>query len=162
MRGSEGSTDRCAISVRDSGELVVRASDLAAGEGVTVYAAEGAAGDATPEPPGPPAAAPPPPGADPLAVGAVAGALALLAGLGTLRLLRRAGREQLPATGMPAAAIGADARIDLDELAAAATPSPELPVAVGAALGGVLLAGSVADRHRAAWLLTRRRPAPSS
>ena len=153
VRGSEGSTGRCAISARDSGELVVRAEGLDAGEGVTVYATPGAALDGTPALPDPPAAAPGRPGAVPVALGALAGVLALLAGLPVSRLLRRAGRERVPAVGLPAAV--PDARIDLSDLAAAATPSPSLPGSLDPAQGGVLLAGTVEKQHRAAWLLAQ-------
>jgi hypothetical protein len=131
-----------------------RIDRLAAGEGVTVYATAGsplAVAPALPAVPGPPST---PSDLNPLVPGALAGVFTLLAAGATAWLLRRAGRERVPAVGVPALAPpGGQARIDLEDLAGYATASATLPAGLTPAQGGVLLAERVTDEHKAAWLL---------
>ncbi|MGY1814365.1 DUF2207 domain-containing protein [Blastococcus sp. SYSU D00820] len=152
--GTTGSTDACTIGEAAPGHLVARVEELAAGEGVTVTATAGAALAAAPAVPDPPRSAPDRSGVDPIAPAALAGGLTLLLALATARVLRRAGRERVPASGIPVvAAPGEEARVDLAELGTYATPSATLPAGLSAAQGGVLLAGAVHSQHQAAWLL---------
>jgi hypothetical protein len=154
VAGTSGSTASCDVTQAEPGALVARVDGLAVGQGATVYATEGTALPAAPALPAPPATAPVHTGARPLIGATASGVLALLVGTGTGRLLRRAGRERLPDVGIPAgAAPGEEARIDLADLEARATPSPTLPAGLTAAQGGVLLADRVEDAHEAAWLV---------
>jgi hypothetical protein len=154
VAGAAGATDACAIRPTGPGQLLARADALKAGEGVTVQATAGAPLDRTSALPAPPAAAAPTPGTDPLVPGALAGAVALLVAAAGSRLIRRAGRERVPTVGIPATAPpGEEARIDLEQLARYAAPSPFLPETLSPAQGGVLLTGGVLDRHKAAWLI---------
>src|SRR3954452_12693239 len=151
--GAVGATDACAVRQTGPGQLAARADALDAGEGVTVYATAGAPLDRTSALPAPPAA-PPTSGLDPLVPGALAGAVALLGAAVGSRLIRRAGRERVPAVGIPVTAPpGEEARIDLEKLAGYAAPSPSLPETLSPAQGGVLLTGGVLDQHKAAWLI---------
>ena len=155
VAGTSGSTDRCAIDESEPGHLVAHVDQVPAGQGVTVYATAGeplATAPAQPEPPAPVASSRT--GASPVVLGLVAVVLALLAGLLTMRVLRRAGRERVPATGIPAlGAPGEEARIDLEELGSYAAPTSTLPAGLSAAQGGVLLADGVRNEHKAAWLV---------
>jgi len=155
MRGrGAGSKNPCTVRQTTPGHLVARIDGLHAGEGVTVRATAGAPLDRAPALPAPPTAAPPRPGIDPLLPAVLAGALALLAAAGTSRLVRRAGRERVPTVGIPVTtAPGEEARIDMEELAGYAAPSPSLPETLPPAQGGVLLHGRVLDQHKAAWLI---------
>ena len=154
--GATGSTAACPVREAEPGSLVAAVSGLSGHEGVTVYATAGAALGATPALPAPPAAAPAPPGTDPLVVGGLAAALALLVALVGSRWIRRAGRERVPTVGLPVTAPpGEEARIDLSELARYATPSPSLPDGLPPPQGGILLADGVLDRHKAAWLIAQ-------
>jgi hypothetical protein len=90
----------------------------------------------------------------PFLPGVLAGGIALLAVALASGVVRRAGRECLPTAGMPIiGSPGEQARIDLADLAEHVTRSPSLPAGLSPAQGGVLLAGRVLDRHKAAWLL---------
>ncbi|WP_456598899.1 DUF2207 domain-containing protein [Blastococcus sp. SYSU DS0616] len=152
--GEGGSTDPCDVEPAGPGLLSARLDSLDAGEGVTVSATTGAALDGAPALPAPPATAPPAGGTGPLLPGAVAGLATLLAAAGALAVIRRAGRERVPAVGIPVtSAPGQDARIDLATLADHAVPSPSLPGSLPPAHGGVLLAGSVTPAHKTAWLI---------
>ncbi|MGY2082822.1 DUF2207 domain-containing protein [Blastococcus sp. SYSU DS0539] len=152
--GEPGSTEPCDVEQAEPGRLVARVDALDAGEGVTVAGTTGDALDGAPALPAPPAPAPPADGADPLLPGALAGGLALLAAAVTLAAIRRAGRERVPAAGIPVtSAPGEEARVDLAVLADHAAPSPTLPAGLSPAQGGVLLAGSVTTAHKAAWLI---------
>src|SRR3954453_13925809 len=154
VAGAPGSANPCTVRQSAPGHLVARIDALHAGEGVTVGATAGAPLDRAPALPAPPTAPPPRPGIDPLLPAVLAGALALLAAAGTSRLVRRAGRERVPTVGIPVTtAPGEEARIDMEELAGCAAPSPSLPEARPQAEGGVLLHGRVLDRHKAAWLI---------
>jgi hypothetical protein len=151
VTGVAGSIAPWPIEQIQPGSLVVRTDRLAAGEGVTVYATAGSPLTAAPALPAVPAA---PSTDNPLVPGVLAGALTLLAAAATARLLRRAGRERLPAVGVAALAPpGGQARIDLEDLAGYVTASATLPAALTPAQGGMLLADRVTDEHRAAWLL---------
>ncbi len=153
--GGEGARGGCELRLTAPGHLVAEAGSLAAGDGVTVSATVGAALDAAPAVPVPPAAAPAEPGIDPLVPAAVAGLLALLAAALVSRVVRRAGREHVPSSGLPSAvgSSGGEARIDFEELGGLAVPSASLPRDISPAQGGVLISGSVAERHKAAWLV---------
>jgi hypothetical protein len=154
VAGVRGSTNPCTVRQATPGHLVARIDGVHAGEGVTVRATAGAPLDRAPALPAPPTAAPPRPGIDPLLPAVLAGALALLAAAGTSRLVRRAGRERVPTVGIPVTtAPGEEARIDMEELAGYAAPSPSLPETLPPAQGGVLLHGRVLDQHKAAWLI---------
>ncbi|TKJ18513.1 hypothetical protein A6V29_11560 [Blastococcus sp. CCUG 61487] len=153
--GNRGTAGGCALRRTAPGHLVARVDSLAAGEGVTVYATEGRALDAAPAAPTAPSAAPDEPGIDPLVPAALAGLLALLAGGFVSRAVRRAGREHVPSAGLPTvvASSGGEARIDFEDLGGFATPSASIPRDLSPAQGGVLLTGSVAERHKVAWLV---------
>jgi hypothetical protein len=155
VRGKTASTESCDLALVEPGHLAARVDDLPSGQGVTVYATAGeplATAPVQPEP-GPPVAAART-GASPVVLGLLAFVLALLAGLLTMRVLRRAGRERVPATGIPAlGAPGEEARIDLEELGSHAAPTSTLPSGLSAAQGGVLLADGVRNEHKAAWLV---------
>ena len=152
--GSTGSTDACAVRETRPGALTARATDLGSGQGLTLYAATGAALAGTPALPTPPGTAPAQERVNPGYPGLLAGGLAALAGLLCSWLLRRAGREHAPDVGLPvAAAPGEAARIDLAELGRSAVPSPSLPAGLSPAQGGVLLAEGVGNQHKAAWLI---------
>ena len=155
VAGTSGSTNSCTISLDEAGHLVATATNLDAHEGITVSAVvTNTALDAAPELPslpGTPASS----STDPLLLAALAGLLTFVVGMVTGRVLRRAGREHVPTVGIPVlAGPGEEARIDLAELAAHASPSPRLPAALTPAQGGVLLTESVLNTHKAAWLVS--------
>jgi len=153
VAGSSGSTGPCTVRADGPGHLVAAAEGLAAGEGVTVSATTGTPLDGPPSLPSP-AAAPRASTTSPLVPGALAGVAALLLAALTSRLVRRSGRERMPSVGIPVtAAPGKEARIDFDELAGYASPSPSLPETLTPSQGGVLLRGSVLATHKAAWLV---------
>jgi hypothetical protein len=156
VAGTAGSTaTSCDVTQAVPGALQARVDGLDAGEGITVSATGGTPLAAAPALPAPPVgSAPPRTGADPMIVGGVAGVLALLVGGVVCRLLRRAGRERVPDTGVPGlGAPGEEARIDQAELEALVAPTATLPVGLTPAQGGVLLADRVDDAHKAAWLV---------
>jgi hypothetical protein len=156
VTGATGSNTACAIDEREPGHLVAHVDEVPSGSGVTVFATAGAPLATAPTPPDPPSAvaAAARTGTSPVVPGLVAAVLALLAGLLTVRVLRRAGRERVPATGIPAlGAPGEEARIDLEELGGYAAPTSTLPADLSAAQGGVLLADGVRNEHKAAWLV---------
>lgn len=153
--GERGATGGCALRRVAPGHLVARAESLDPGEGVTVSATEGGPLATAPEAPTAPSATPDEPGLDPWIPAVLAGLLALVSGLVVSRLLRRAGREHVPSSGLPTVVgpAGGESRIDLEELGGFAVPSPALPRDLSPAQGGVLMAGTVAARHKAAWLV---------
>jgi hypothetical protein len=153
--GADGAQNGCALRQTAPGHLTARVEGLEAGHGVTVSATEGRALAAAPEVPAPPSTAPAEPGVDPLVPAGLAGLLALIAGALVSRALRRAGREHVPSSGLPtlAGSSGGEARIDFEQLGGFAMPSASIPRDVTPAQGGVLIAGSVAERHKAAWLV---------
>ncbi|SOC46673.1 Predicted membrane protein [Blastococcus aggregatus] len=153
--GDRGTTNGCALRQASPGHLVARVDALEAGQGVTVYATEGRALDAAPDAPAPPTAAPAEPGIDPLVPAAIAGLLALVIGALVSRVVRRAGREHVPSAGLPTVVVSSngEARIDFEQLGGFAMPSASIPRDISPAQGGVLLSGSVAERHKAAWLV---------
>lgn len=153
--GDRGATNGCALRQTAPGHLVARVDALEAGQGVTVYATEGRPLDAAPDAPGPPTAAPAEPGIDPLVPAAVAGLLALVVGALVSRIVRRAGREHVPSAGLPTVVVSSngEARIDFEQLSGFAMPSASIPRDLSPAQGGVLISGSVAERHKAAWLV---------
>src|SRR4051794_3807381 len=134
VAGGTGSTASCAIDEPEPGHLVAHVDHLSSGKGVTVFATAGepvATAPVLPDPPSPVAVERT--GTSPLVPGLLAGALALLIGLLTMRVLRRAGRERVPATGIPAlGAPGEEARIDLEELGGYAAPTSTLPAGLSA------------------------------
>jgi hypothetical protein len=156
VTGTTGSTGRCAIDQPEPGHLETHVDRVPSGEGVTVFATAGEPLATAPTQPSPPAqaAAAPRTGTSPAVPGLLAGVLALVLGLLTMQVLRRAGRERVPATGVPAlGAPGEEARIDLEELGGYAAPTSTLPAGLSAAQGGVLLADGVRNEHKAAWLV---------
>ena len=101
-----------------------------------------------------PRAAPATRGVTPFLPGVLAGGLALLAAALASGVIRRTGREYVPAVGVPVTASpGGRPRIDLAELAGYVVASPSLPAGLAPAEGGVLVAGRVLDQHKAAWLV---------
>src|SRR4051794_1346883 len=155
VTGATGSTDPCTIDQPEPGHLVAHVDRVPSGEGVTVSATAGQPLATAPALPGPPApVAAEMTGTSPVVPGLLAAVLALLAGLLTMRLLRQAGRERVPATGIPATGgPGEEARIDLEELGGYAAPTSTLPAGLTPSQGGVLLADGVRAEHKAAWLV---------
>ncbi|MGK2950474.1 MAG: DUF2207 family protein, partial [Acidimicrobiales bacterium] len=156
--GGAGSDDPCTIEEVAPGHLVATVSDLSAHEGVTVTARQGDAVASIPSLPAPPTTVPADPGAGIALPAAAAGVAALGAGATTSRLVRRAGRERVRAGSATDAAWatpgGADvALVDAEELADMATTDFAPPEGISPALGGVVLAESVRDEHRVAWLI---------
>ena len=139
--GSSGSTDSCAVAAEDPGHLVASVGLLDPGEGVTVTAPLGEALDTAPAVPEPDPVAEST-GVGALAVAVVAGLLALLAGLGTTWVLRRADRHHAPRLGLPGRAPGEQTRVDTPELASLATPSSRLPSDLTPSQGAILLANN--------------------
>ena len=139
--GSSGSTDSCAVSAEDPGHLVASVGLLAPGKGVTVTAPLGEALDTAPAVPEPDPVAEST-GVGALALAAIAGLLAVLAGLGTKWVLRRADRHHAPRLGLPGQAPGEQTRVDAAELASLATPSSRLPSDLTPSQGAVLLANN--------------------
>ncbi len=157
-QGPNGSGTPCTITQPEPGHLVAQIGELGAEEGVTIAATPGAALAAAPvlSPP----TGPIPPGDG---IGLVPPALLALFGglLGALpasRIVRRWGRERVGAGGATDAAWATDStserRVDSDELDAMATIEFAPPEALSPAQGGVLLAESVEQRHKVAWLVT--------
>jgi uncharacterized membrane protein YgcG len=139
--GSSGSTDSCAVAAEDPGHLVASVGLLDPGKGVTVTAPLGEALDTAPAVPEPDPVADST-GVGALALAVVAGLLAVLAGLGTKRVLRRADRHHAPRLGLPGRAPGEQTRVDTAELASLATPSSRLPSDLTPSQGAILLANS--------------------
>src|SRR4051794_10138015 len=155
VTGATGSTAACAIDEAEPGHLVAHVDQVPSGEGVTVFATAGeplATAPSLPDPRAPVAASQT--GLSPLLPGLLAGALALLVGLLTTRVLRQAGRERVPTVGIPAlAGPGEEARIDLEDLGGYAAPTSTLPRGLTPSQGGVLIADGVRAEHKAAWLV---------
>jgi uncharacterized membrane protein YgcG len=145
--------DPCRVDRPEPGHLVTDVDRLLPGQGVTVAATLGGALDGAPSVPAQPEVAAGQPGSSPFLTALLVLAVAALVGLAGARLLRRAGREPLPPLGIPGL-VGQE-RVDLDQLAAHASPSADLPAGLTPSQGGVLLADDVLDQHKAAWLLER-------
>jgi len=160
VKGVAGSQLGCDLARPERGHLVVTVDRLDAHEGVTLYATLGQPVGDTPARPAAPTGADRDPGLGRILPALLAMAFALVAAFPVARLLRRAGRERLRADHAPdamAAAAppnsGADLRIDSAELASLAAVEYAPPPELTAPQGGVLLAETVRDHHKVAWLV---------
>jgi hypothetical protein len=156
VTGETGSTDPCAVEQPEPGHLVARVDSLDAGEGISLFARRGDALAAAPALAPPEGALGDDPGTGAGLPGLVAAGSALCAAALTSRVVRRAGRERVGVGGAADAAWaadGAERRVDSDELASLATIEFAPPSELSAAQGGVVLAESVRDEHKVAWLI---------
>ncbi|WP_037670716.1 DUF2207 family protein [Streptomyces griseus] len=154
VRGTDGSEDPCTSDGKAPGHLAVSLDKLKGKEGVTLYASRGQAlagsGPALPVPPS--GKADGTTVADPMRMALAAIVIALACAVGTIGLLRLAGRDRLVEEA-PDGTPGRTRRVDLRRLAASLTPSALPPEGLTPAQGGILLDESVENRHCAAWLL---------
>ena len=169
-QGESGNVGGCVVRQVEPGKLQVTVRDLKKHEGVSVYA-----DNATPIAAAPalPAFRPLPPDDSPGVAGPfeLAAVAALIAGLITAFLVRRAGTEWVggvsaadaafPSTlppppgherSAPDPTVGAQ-RMDQSKLAELATVEFSPPVGVSAPHGGVILEESVEAQHKVAWLI---------
>ena len=159
-QGPLGATTECSIAQPEPGHLIAEVDALQAGEGVTLYASAG-----------PPLHAPPLPAAPSEALatgvsgwvlpGLLAAAVAIVGAIPTSRLLRLAGREHIAAgsvagmvIGDAVAGTGNEIRVDAEEVASLATTEVAPPSELTAAEGGVVLAETVQEEHKVAWLVS--------
>jgi len=158
--GPLGATTECSVAQPEPGHLIAEVDALRAGEGVTLFASAG-----------PPLHAPPLPAAPSGALatgvsgwvlpGLLAAAVAIVGATPTSRLLRLAGREHIAAgsvagmvIGDAVAGTGNEIRVDAEELASLATTEVAPPSELTAAQGGVVLAETVLEEHKVAWLVS--------
>jgi hypothetical protein len=160
VNGVAGSYQRCGLTQPEPGHLVVTVGRLDAHEGVTLYATLGQPLGDPPQLPAPPSGAAADPGLGRVLPALLAMAFAVAAAFPIVMLLRRAGRERLPAADVPGrvatagpAGAGGEVRVDVAELASLAAVESAPPAGLTAPQGGVLLAEAVRDQHKVAWLV---------
>ncbi len=159
FQGAQNSTTPCAnLSQPQPGHLVVTTGELGTNQGVTIRATPGAPLAAMPVLSPPTAAIPEGGGTGLVLPATVALAAALLGALPASRVVRRRGRERVGAGGAADAAWAVDSTserlVDSEELASMATIEFAPPKELSPAQGGVLLAESVHQEHKVAWLVT--------
>jgi hypothetical protein len=159
-QGPLGATTECSVAQPEPGHLIAEVDALQAGEGVTLYASAG-----------PPLHAPPLPAAPSEALanevsgwvlpGLLAAVVAIVGATPTSRFLRLAGRERIAAGSVAGMVIGDavpgtgdEIRVDAEELASLATTEVAPPSELTAAEGGVVLAETVQEEHKVAWLVS--------
>ncbi|GAA2683125.1 hypothetical protein GCM10009864_65010 [Streptomyces lunalinharesii] len=156
--GARGSQGPCPVSQLQPGHLTLTIDGLAAGHGATLYATSAGRLATTPPPPAQPAGPlPTVHRPDALRVGLLTAGVFLAAALLAGWLVRLATREVIGADAQPgtvAGPAGAVRRIDVTRLPSLATETSSPPDELTPAQGGVLLAGEIRNRHRAAWLLS--------
>ncbi|WP_406347985.1 DUF2207 domain-containing protein [Streptomyces sp. NBC_00144] len=173
--GSRSSAS-CTVSAPEQGSLVAELPGLRAGQGATLYSADGGRVASRPAQTVPSAAIPRAAGrAHPPLLWMYGTAAALVAMALTAMLLRRAGRSPLhDEGGLEAAGPGATdgkriRRVDLSRLAASRPRAAAPPEGLDAARAGVLFAGRVLPEHKVAllmhahergWLTISQRDAP--
>jgi Predicted membrane protein (DUF2207) C-terminal domain/Predicted membrane protein (DUF2207) N-terminal domain len=157
--GVTGSQGGCEVTEVAPGHLTTTVTGLDAGEGVSIEAHTGSDLATPPAPPDPPASPPADPGTGLAPPAGSAAAGALLGGLSTGWLVRRAGRERVGAGGPADAAwAGPDAstswtRVDQEELEAMATTEFAPPAGLDPPHGGIVLTEEVRPEHKVAWLI---------
>jgi hypothetical protein len=156
-RGSTGAQGGCEATQPEPGHLVLNATDLDSGTGVTLYALPGSSLESPPEAPAPPTERPPDDSAGiALPAGLAAGA-GLAGGALTSAVVRRAGREQIGTGGAADVAYATNLdgyrRVDLSELSEMATTEFAPPSGIPPWQGGVVLTENVRDEHRVSWLI---------
>jgi hypothetical protein len=159
-QGPLGATTECTVAQPEPGHLIAEVDELRAGEGVTLYASAG-----------PPLHAPPLPAAPSEALangvsgwvlpGLLAAVVAIIGATPTSRFLRLAGRERIAAGSVAGMVIGDavtgtddEIRVDAEEFASLATTEVAPPSELTAAEGGVVLAETVLEEHKVAWLVS--------
>jgi hypothetical protein len=159
-QGPLGATTECTVAQPEPGHLIAEVDALRAGEGVTLYASAG-----------PPLHAPPLPAAPSEALangvsgwvlpGLLAAVVAIIGATPTSRFLRLAGRERIAAGSVAGMVIGDavtgtddEIRVDAEEFASLATTEVAPPSELTAAEGGVVLAETVLEEHKVAWLVS--------
>jgi Predicted membrane protein (DUF2207) len=160
VHGVASSHQACDLVQPEPGHLVVTVDRLDPHEGVTLYATLGQSVGDPPRLPAPPSGAATDPGLGRILPALLAMAFALVAAFLMVMLVRRAGRERLPAADAPGRAAtagpagsGGEVRVDSAELASLATVASAPPAELAAPQGGVLLAEAVRDQHKVAWLV---------
>jgi len=156
LEGTTSNVHSCTVTQPEPGHLVVQAHDLAEGEGVRLQAGLGAPLASAPALPAPPPESSR--GGVSLAWLGLVGAVATLVGaLPTSMVIRRRGRERVGVGGTADAAYadagGPERLIDSADLAEMSTIEFAPPKGLPPANGGVLLAESVRQEHKVAWLL---------
>ncbi len=151
-RGATGAQGGCEATQPEPGHLLVTASGLDSGTGITLYALPGQTLESPPDAPAPPTDPPPDDSAGiALPAGLAAGA-GLVGGALTSALVRRAGREQIGAGGAAdvayATTLDSSRRVDLSELSEMATIEFAPPTGIPPWQGGVVLTEKVRDEHR--------------
>jgi hypothetical protein len=155
-KGTTGSTHSCEITEVEPGHLVARPGSLAAGEGVTIYAGQGAPLAAAPALDVPAGRGPADPGSGIALPAGLAAAAALLGAAPVSFLVRRKGRERVGIGGAADAAWAdgtTERRVDSKDLAALATIEFAPPSELTPPQGGIVLAESVRPEHKVAWLI---------
>ncbi|HKA83374.1 MAG TPA: DUF2207 domain-containing protein, partial [Acidimicrobiales bacterium] len=157
--GVTGSQGGCDVTEVAPGHLMTTVKGLDAGEGVSIEARTGSDLPTPPAAPEPPASPPDDPGTGLAPPAGSAAAGALVGGLSTAWLVRRAGRERVGAGGPADAAwAGPDAstswtRVDQKELEAMATTEFAPPAELDPPHGGIVLTEEVRPEHKVAWLI---------
>jgi hypothetical protein len=157
--GVTGSQGGCDVTEVAPGHLTTTVTGLDAGEGVSIEARTGSDLATPPPAPEPPASPPDDPGTGLAPPAGSAAAGALVGGLSTAWLVRRAGRERVGAGGPADAAwAGPDAstswtRVDEKELEAMATTEFAPPAELDPPHGGIVLTEEVRPEHKVAWLI---------
>jgi hypothetical protein len=157
--GVTGSQGGCDVTEVAPGHLMTTVTGLDAGEGVSIEARTGSDLATPPPAPEPPASPPDDPGTGLAPPAGSAAAGALVGGLSTAWLVRRAGRERVGAGGPADAAwAGPDAstswtRVDEKELEAMATTEFAPPAELDPPHGGIVLTEEVRPEHKVAWLI---------
>lgn len=158
-QGRRGRVGGCVAVEVEPGHLVVEASGIDPGEGVTLSAT---VGDplASPSSPTAPMGPAEDPGSGWLSPGLAAAAAALIGGAAVSAWVQRLGREQVwhggpadAAFGPPDGTIAGVELVDHADLAEMATIEFEAPRDLSAAAGGIILAEKVRPTHQMAWLM---------
>jgi hypothetical protein len=156
VQGEAGSQRRCEVAQPVPGHLLARIRTLPAGQGATLYASPGRRLEAAPRLPVPSSGLPADATSGRLLAALVAGVAALAAAGLTSWLVRRAGRERVVGGGLvdaTGAGAAAEVRVDAGKLRSLATVEFAPPAELTPAQGGVLLADTVRESHKVAWLV---------
>jgi hypothetical protein len=159
-QGPLGATTECSVAQPEPGHLIAEVDALRAGEGVTLFASAGPPLRA-PSLPAPPSGAPANGVSGWVLPGLLAAVVAVVGATPTSRFVRLAGREHIAAGSVAGMVIGDavpgtgnEIRVDAEELASLATIEVAPPSELTAAEGGVVLAETVREEHKVAWLVS--------